>query len=143
LDELNARETKLMDVYLSGKGITEEVFTKHLKSIEDQRIDLKEELSTLFVDHVDFAATIEKARRLMSDLPTSWNTINPLQRLVFLRFLVPDGLGYQNGTFGTPENPSGIRGIVEFFDPKKHVAPLTGLEPDSETLIWLLANPTG
>jgi hypothetical protein len=107
------------------RGKTEEVFTKHLKAIEYQRIELKEELSALLVDHVDFAATIEKARRLMSDLPTSWNTINPLQRLVFLRFLVPDGLGYQNGTFGTPENPSGIRGIVEFFDPKKHVAPPT------------------
>ena len=140
LDELNARETKLMDVYLSGKGITEEVFTKHLKSIEDQRIDLKEELSTLLVDHVDFAATIEKARRLMSDLPTSWNTINPLQRLVFLRFLVPHGLGYQNGTFGTPENPSGIRGIVEFFDPKKRLALLVA--PTSNFVLGLVERVT-
>ena len=131
LDELNARETKLMDTYLAGTGITEALFTKHMKAIEDQRIELKEELSALHVDHVDFAATIEKARRLMSDLPASWNTINPLQRPVFLRFLVPDGLRYQNGAFGTPDSPSGIRGIVEFFDPKKHVALLTGFEPVS------------
>ena len=94
-----------------------------------ERIELKEELSALLVDHVDFAATIEKARRLMRDLPTSWNTIEPLQRLVFLRFLVPDGLGYQNGAFGTPDNPSGIRGIAEFFDPKKQVALPAGFEP--------------
>ena len=99
-----------------------------MKAIEDQRIELKEELSILHVDHVDFVATIEKARRLMSDLPASWNTINPLQRPMFLRFLAPDGLRYQNGTFGTPDNPSGI---AEFFDPKKHVALPAGFEPAS------------
>ena len=129
LDDLVAKEARLMDTFLAGVGITEETFSRHLKAIEDQRISLQEEMGLLLVDNIDFEATIEKARRIMSDLPKSWNTLSPLQRLVFLRFLVPNGIGYQNGRVGTPESPDGIRGIASFFDDEKRVAVPAGFEP--------------
>ena len=93
-------------------GRSEETFTRHLRAIEDERISLQEEMGILLVDHIDFDAVIQKARQIMGDLRTSWNTLGPNERKVFLRFLVPDGIGFENGSVRTPLSIDGIRGAL-------------------------------
>ncbi len=131
LDALSAKESKLMDTFLSGVGINEETFTRHLRAIEDERISLQEEMGILLVDHIDFDAVIQKARQIMGDLRTSWNTLGPNERKVFLRFLVPDGIGFENGRVRTPLSIDGIRGIASLVGDEKRLALLTGFEPVS------------
>ena len=129
LDALSAKESKLMDTFLSGVGINEETFTRHLRAIEDERISLQEEMGILLVDHIDFDAVIQKARQIMGDLRTSWNTLGPNERKVFLRFLVPDGIGFENGSVRTPLSIDGIRGIASLVGDEKRLARPTGFEP--------------
>ena len=129
LEELSVKESKLMDTYLSGAGISEAVFTKHLRAIEEQRIALQDELGTVIADDLDVDAVIEKGRRILGDLQTSWNSLEPIAHKAFLRFLVPNGVRYENGRVGTAFDPYGIRGIAGFTDDEKRLARPTGFEP--------------
>ena len=131
LEELSVKESKLMDTYLSGAGISEAVFTKHLRAIEEQRIALQDELGTVIADDRDVDAVIEKGRRILGDLQTSWNSLEPIAHKAFLRFLVPNGVRYENGRVGTAFDPYGIRGIAGFTDDEKRLALPAGFEPAS------------
>ena len=51
---------------------------------------------------------LTEAEKRCIPLHESGHTVIPRPRLVFLRLLMPDAIGFQNGTFGTPENSSGI-----------------------------------
>jgi hypothetical protein len=118
LDELEARETKLMDSYLDGVGINEATFTRHLRSIADMRISLQEAMATLQLGDFDLEATLAKAQRIFSDLRSSWNRLDPMARQRFLRILIPDGIRYENGVVGTAERLDAIRGILAYEEEK-------------------------
>ena len=129
LDELEARETKLMDSYLDGVGINEATFTRHLRSIADMRISLQEAMATLQLGDFDLEATLAKAQRIFSDLRSSWNRLDPMARQRFLRILIPDGIHYENGVVGTAERLDAIRGILAYEEEKFQLALPTGFEP--------------
>ncbi len=131
LDELEVREKKLMDSYLDGVGISEDTLKRHLRSIEEARIELQESMATLQLGDFNLDATIAKAQRIFTDLKSSWNRLEAIQRQQFLRVLIPDGIRYENGTVGTAETLAAIRGILDFEDSKTRVALPAGFEPAS------------
>ncbi len=122
LDELEARETKLMDSYLDGVGINEATFTRHLRSIAEARVSLQEAMATLQLGDFDLEATLAKAQRIFSDLRSSWNRLDPMARQQFLRILIPDGIHYENGVVGTAERLDAIRGILAYEEEKLQLA---------------------
>ena len=129
LDELEARETKLMDSYLDGVGINEATFTRHLRSITEARISPQEAMATLQLGDFDLEATLAKAQRIFSDLRSSWNRLDPMARQQFLRILIPDGIHYENGVVGTAERLDAIRGILAYEEEKLQLVRPTGFEP--------------
>jgi hypothetical protein len=79
-------------------------------------------MGILLVDHIDFDAVIQKARQIMGDLRTSWNTLGPNERRVFLRFLIQDRIGFENERVRTPLSIDGIRGIASLVGDEKRLA---------------------
>jgi hypothetical protein len=79
----------LIETYLEAQTLSEEVFKKHLAKIEMDRVNQREESARLLVNDVD--NFIAKAQSLLSDLPQSWNHLNPDEREQFLRCFEPFG----------------------------------------------------
>ena len=129
LKDLDTKEEKLVETYLEGRTLSDETFKRHLAKIEVDRIAQREELAALLINDYDVDEVIAKAQSLLSDLPASWNHLNPQERQQFLRFFVPDGLNFENGVVGTPETPRAIKGIVDLTHRDDRLAVPTGFEP--------------
>ena len=129
LTDLDAKEEKLVETYLEGRTLSEEIFKRHLAKIEVDRIAQREELAPLIINNFNVDEVIARAQSLLSDLPASWNHLNPQERQQFLRFFVPEGLHYENGVVGTTETPSAIKGIMDLTHCDDCLALPTGFEP--------------
>jgi site-specific DNA recombinase len=129
LKKLDIREERLIETYLEGRTLSEEVFKKHLAKIEVERVNQREELALLLVNDFDVDEVLAKAQSLLSDLPTSWNHLKTHERQQFLRFFVPEGLHYEEGVVGTTQTPSAIRGIMDLTHCTDRLAVPTGFEP--------------
>ncbi|MDE3139217.1 MAG: zinc ribbon domain-containing protein [Acidobacteriota bacterium] len=127
--DLDAKEERLIETYLEGRTLSEETFKRHLAKIEVDRIAQREELAPMLVNDFDVDEVIATAQSLLSDLPASWNHLNPQERQQFLRFFVPEGLHYENGVVGTTETPSAIKGIMDLTRRDDRLAVPTGFEP--------------
>ena len=82
---------------------------RYLAKIEVERITHREELAPLLINDFDVDEVISKGQTSLSDLPASWNKLNPQERHPFLRSFVPEGLHYESGVVGTTETPSAIK----------------------------------
>jgi hypothetical protein len=112
LRELETKKDRLVDVYLAA-GIDEDTFCRQSDKIEVERIDLREQISSASMTDIGLPELLDRAREILTDLPSSWNSLEPLQRQPFLRAMVPAGLTYANGVVGTLETPWCIKGIEE------------------------------
>jgi len=129
LKDLDAKEEKLVETYLEGRTLSEEIFKRHLAKIEDERIALREEVANLLMGDIDLDEVIATAQSILGDLRASWNRFKPMERQQFLRLFVPEGLDYENGVVGTNQIPSAIRGIMDLTAANDCLAPPTGFEP--------------
>lgn len=79
-------------------------------------------MATLQLGDFMLDATIDKAQRIFTDLKSSWNRLEAIQRQQFLRILIPDGIRYENVTVGPAKTLAAIMRILVFEESKTRVA---------------------
>ena len=131
IDDLGPREARLLDLYVGDKGVSKELFQRQIKALEDERVELQDQRASLRIEDINATEVFVKAKEILCDLYGSWNRLEPIHRLQFLHFLVPQGLVWENGGVGTAFNPSGVRGILDFPTPNFSKALPAGFEPAS------------
>ena len=129
IDDLAPREARLLDLYVGDKGVSKEIFQRQIKALEDERVELQDQLASLRIEDINSTEVFATAKEILCDLYGSWNRLEPIHRLQFLHFLVPQGLIWKNGGVGTAFSPSGVRGILDFPTSKNTEALPTGFEP--------------
>ena len=109
---LKRRRQQLLDLYIEGRGISEEAFRQR-DALFANELD---ELTALRSDSKDLDSDIEPilkfAKGLLSDLTGCWNQTKPQYRSRFLRAMMPNGATYSEGTIRTTQSSWFITGFV-------------------------------
>ena len=126
---IEARRQALLDLYIDGKGISEEMFRSRNLAFESELNALKtqqqiEEPTTLDVEKI-----LVFARGLFSDLTGYWNQLDAHTKPRFLRTIMPSGVTYQNGLLGTTQSTWFLPKTLTFQSANNTLAPPTGFEP--------------
>ncbi len=134
LVELGRKKDRLVDTYISGRGITQATFESQLKRLEGEEAELQHRYHLAHPGGVDLTCAISLATTMFCDLPGCWNRLDPQHRSQFLGALYPSGLVYEDGILGTTNRPwwMGISG-GQTADSDDLVRP-PGLEPGTDGL---------
>ncbi len=129
IEEMKLKQDRLMDLYISGKGITEDQFVKTSSDLEREMVELRLSKDRESIVEVDIDGVIEFAQSMLLDLPKCWNRLEPQRRPQFLRAMIPNGATYSNGVIGTVESPWFVMGLNSVPTTNAALAPPTGFEP--------------
>ena len=127
--ELKRKRQQLLDLYIEGRGISEEVFRQRDALFANEL----EELIALRSDSKDLDSDIEPilkfAKGLLSDLTRCWNQTKPQYRSRFLRAMMPNGATYSEGTIRTTQSSWFTTGLVTSLTTNDGLVPPAGFEP--------------
>jgi len=126
---LKRKRQQLLDLYIEGRGISEEVFRQR-DALFANELD---ELMALRSDSKDLDSDIEPilefAKGLLSDLTGCWNQTKPQYRSRFLRAMMPNGATYSEGTIRTTQSSWFTTGFVTSLTTNDGLVPPAGFEP--------------
>jgi hypothetical protein len=105
VEALEEQQDQLLDLYVAGRGISEDQFKKKNGTITVKIWELKSALESSETPDVDIDEVIAFPRELSSDLPTCWNRLEAQQRPRFLRAMLPGGATHSEGAIRTAKTP--------------------------------------
>ena len=111
--ELTVMQDKLMNLYVLGKGISEEQFVTKSSAIEREIADLQAVSAQQGNIDVDIDGVIGFAQSMLVDLSGCWNRLDPQRKPEFLRAMAPNGVTCANGVIGTIDSPWFVTGFSE------------------------------
>ena len=128
--DLKRKRQQLLDLYIEGRGISEEVFRQRDAAFENEL----NELTTMRSDSTDFNSDIEPilkfAKGLLADLKGCWNQTKPQYRSRFLRAMMPNGATYSEGTIGSTQSSWFTTSLVTSSSSSNDgLVPPAGFEP--------------
>ena len=136
IEAIEISQGKLLDLYIAGKGITEEIYSernsKYLEEISKLEVAKSQNLDF----DIDVNEVLQFSKLLFSDLKGCWNRIESQDKPRFLRSMAPNGVTYSNNGFGTIQSSWFIPGLVTSTSTNDACPPLTGVEP---LINWLFS----
>lgn len=122
----------LFDKYISGHGITQEMFETKSKQFNDDIVLTRQELAGLSLPKYEIEEVIAFARELLTDLPGCWNRLDPQLRSGFARAMVPTGVTYIDGTVRTATLPWYVTAFSGSTSDQSILAVPAGFEPKAK-----------
>ena len=97
-------QEKLLDLYIDGKGISEETYVSRNSKLIGEIEALRELRSRSLSLEVEIEPIINFAKSMLQDLTGCWNRTEPHTRPRFLRAMLPNGATFKDGLLRTTQS---------------------------------------
>ena len=134
LADLERRSSQLMESYVYDKAIDSQTYETERHRLEEGISEANAGKPSRRFTEREFEYALERAARILTDLPGYWNRLSLQDRPAFLTAVFPDGLVYGDEGFGTGESPCFFyeKGLPDNVE--ESLVEVRGFEPLAPTL---------
>ena len=104
IQHLESNQEKLLDLYISGKGISEETYTVRNEKMTGEIASLRKFKDDSLSLEIEIEPIINFAKSMLQDLTGCWNRTEPHTRPRFLRAMLPNGATFKDGSLRTTQS---------------------------------------
>ena len=100
---LESRLQRVVDAYLYEDKIDKATYEQQRARLDKEIAAVEEAIDSTQPEALDLARTLRFAERLLTDPAGCWQVLAPKLKPRFQRALYPNGMSYEDGTFGPGE----------------------------------------